>query len=173
MGVLSITSEAMNATVKELIYDINMTGGGSRTSIKRFVLNLYSSYITGDNQQSVTPALDAAGDIYFVGFANPVGLPNNLTPNSITINSINIFTDTNTTVGGINLEDNANNTLSLPHTQALNLDSTNVFSVLKLTTLVATQDTDDPTVVTINVDIKDTVAGISINKNIEISFINA
>jgi len=169
MAVFTIISKQLPPDCKALLYTLDITRGSSGIELKGVQINLNSSYINGDNEETV-PLTDVGGSIDFVGTADPIGLPENFVPAKMIINSYSFFPGTGASIVSHSLEDNLGNALTLPQTINLTLDSTTIEAVLKINTLT-TGTTES--YFEIHTNIENAAGDVSLSKTLVITLANA
>jgi len=169
MGLFVINSAEIPPDYKPLIFNYNVIRGSYGINLKRVYLHIYESYITGDNEQTVTIDDAGTGNISSDHYANPIGLPVNFTPANITINSapvVNLGTDA--TVDSVTIVDDLGNPLTYPATVSTTLNSASVAFTLQIINLF-TMPT--PSSIEISITVDDGGAN-SITKTIIVNILN-
>lgn len=125
MGVFNINSAAETRDYKPLIFNFDIIRGSEGMQIKDATIIFRKSFITGDNEVTVTA--DTTINTYtYSGEVNPVGEPLNFTPGTLELSSVGVTENLGTGASVVNteLQDISGTPLSAPFNISLTENDT-------------------------------------------------
>jgi hypothetical protein len=170
MALFTIENAQIPADVKPLIFNFDVIRGSYGINLKRVTINVYASFITGDNERFETIEDFGIGSISGTFYGHSLGLPVGFTPGKIILDNMIVdLGDGADLNGSIDLLDATGNPVTFPHTITINQNVNTLGFTIDINNLITGTSAST---ITVPITVENSSGTISVEKNIVINLLN-